>query len=91
MSGPVGTIVKLFILCVVVGLVMAWFNITPQNLVANFGQTVRDIVDWVVGSVRWAVPYAMLGAVIVLPVYGIYRINSFFAAQKIKKNRDIQS
>lgn len=87
MGGAIGTIVKLFLLCVAVGLIMAWFDIRPENLLENFGETVVGIYNWVIDSIRWAVPYALLGAVIVLPIYGLMRINSFMADRKIKKLR----
>ena len=63
-----GGIVRLLLLCLVVGLVLNFFDITPQHIVTDTLRTMREIFDLVSGAVRWAVPYILLGAVVVVPV-----------------------
>ena len=67
-ENPVGTILKLLLLCLVVGLVLSFFNITPQHIVTDTLRTLREIYDLIFGAVHWAVPYILLGAVVVIPV-----------------------
>ena len=67
-ENPVGTILKLLLLCLVVGLILSFFDITPQHIVTDTLRTLREIYDLVFGAVHWAVPYILLGAVIVVPV-----------------------
>jgi hypothetical protein len=67
-ENPVGGIVRLVLLCLLVGLVLSFFDITPQHIVTDTLRTLREIYDLVFGAVHWAVPYILLGAVVVVPV-----------------------
>jgi hypothetical protein len=64
-----GTILRILVASLVVGMAMAWFDVQP-----------RDILGWVTGSVEevlanaqawigWTIKYVLLGAVIVVPVW----------------------
>ena len=64
----VGTVIRLLLICLVVGLILSFFNITPQHIVTDTLRTLREIYDLVFGAVHWAVPYILLGAVVVIPV-----------------------
>ncbi|MCW5729653.1 MAG: integrase [Alphaproteobacteria bacterium] len=64
-----GTILKLIIFSLVAGMVMSFFDITPQRLIENFGETVREIFQFVVDAVEWGARYVLLGAVIVVPIW----------------------
>jgi hypothetical protein len=64
----VGRIIGLFVLCVLVGLFLESIGITAHGILtdtwATFGalfRKVRDVVDW-------SLPYALLGAIIVVPL-----------------------
>lgn len=63
------TAAKVAVASLVVGLVLSIFNITPEELLADFGGTIQAIFDFVVSAIEWAVPYVVLGAVIVVPVW----------------------
>jgi hypothetical protein len=63
------TIVKLLVVSLVVGLLLKFFDITPQRLVESFGHTVRQIFDVMVDMVSWSVPYILVGAVVVVPIW----------------------
>jgi len=63
------TIVKLALLSLIVGLVLRAIGFTPRALIEHFGETVQGIFTFVVSTVEWAVPYILLGAVIVVPLW----------------------
>mgnify|MGYP001547280620 CR=1 FL=1 len=63
------TIVKLALLSLAVGLVLTFFDITPEHLLLHFGATVRSVFHLVSDAVRWAVPYVLLGATVVVPIW----------------------
>ena len=64
-----GTIFKLFIASLLVGLVMHWFNITPRSLVVDFGATMQRLFNTLAGFFGWAAEYVLYGACIVLPIW----------------------
>jgi Family of unknown function (DUF6460) len=68
-------IVNLLVLCLLVGLVLAFLGVTPHSIVTDTWHAVRSIWDLVlrfagVGMdvLTWAMQYILLGAVIVVPV-----------------------
>ena len=68
-SSITSTIIKIFVLSLAVGLVMSAFDIRPETLLADFGETVLRIFDVLVKSVEWAVPYVLVGAIVVVPLW----------------------
>lgn len=81
-KGAFGTILKLLIASLLVGLVMHWFGITPRNLIHNFGDSVVRIFGTLTSLIDWAVDYILVGAVIVVPIWLIV-----FLADRAKRNR----
>jgi hypothetical protein len=77
MAGPklpprVGaTILKLLVASLLVGLVLSAFSISPRALLAKLGTTAQQIFDVFAGMLEWAVPYVLLGAVVVIPIWAI--------------------
>jgi len=67
----VGTVVKLIILSLIVGLLLAWFEVTPQDLVRDVFGNIDEIVQWSVDVFGSAASYILLGAVIVVPIWAI--------------------
>ena len=65
------TIFKLLIVSLLVGLFMSWFDITPQSIVENFGDSVAKAYSMLTGWIRWMVPYVLLGATIVIPIWAL--------------------
>lgn len=63
-----GWIVKIILLSFVVGVLLSVFDINPASIVTNTWTTVREIGSLVAGAVEWALPYILLGAVIVVPL-----------------------
>lgn len=66
------TIVKLVLVCFVVGLLISFFDIDPKELLANFGETVQDIFALAARFIEWSVKYVLLGAVVVVPVWLVF-------------------
>ncbi|MGV1751079.1 DUF6460 domain-containing protein [Agrobacterium sp. CG674] len=71
------TIIKLLVVSLIVGFVMAVFGLTPWNIISGVRDFILDI--WhsgfrALGSIG---DYLLAGAVIVIPVFIILRLLSF--------------
>jgi hypothetical protein len=64
-----GTLLKLFILSLVVGVVLSVFDIDPEGLLGALGGTVEGIFNVLVDALEWAVPFVLIGAVVVVPIW----------------------
>ena len=64
-----GTLLKLFILSLIVGFVLSVFNIDPEKLLGSIGGTVESIFNVLVDALEWAVPFVLIGAVVVIPIW----------------------
>jgi hypothetical protein len=60
---------KLLALSLFVGLGLSAFDIRPETLLVDLGGTVRRIFEVTVNAVKWAVPYVLVGAVVVVPIW----------------------
>lgn len=63
------TILRLFILSIVIGLVLSAFDIDPESLLGAIGGTAESIFNIAVDAIEWAVPFALIGAVVVVPLW----------------------
>lgn len=63
------TLLRLFFYSLVVGLVLSALNVTPESLLGAVGGTVERIFRIAVHAGEWAVPYVLIGAVVVLPIW----------------------
>ena len=66
------TLLRLFFLSLVVGLALSALDISPQSLLGTIGGTVESIFAVVVDAVEWAVPFVLIGAVVVVPVWLVF-------------------
>jgi len=74
-GGPiVATLFKLAVLSFIVGLVFAIFGIDPVDLWREFGTTIERAWTLVFDAINWGWKYAVLGAIVVLPLWIIYRL-----------------
>ena len=64
-----GTLLKLFILSLVVGVVLSVFDIDPENLLGAIGGAAESIFRVIVDALEWAVPFVLIGAVVVVPIW----------------------
>ena len=75
MLGNIGsTVVKLFVVSLLVGMAMSFFDLSPRALLERLGGTAQEIFEIGVGAVEWAVPYVLLGAVVVVPIWIVVRL-----------------
>ncbi len=81
-NSAVSTIVKIAIVSLLVGLALAFFDISPRSLVENLGETVVDICEVVLSFLKWSLKYILLGAVVVVPIWLV-----FFLIGLAKKNK----
>jgi hypothetical protein len=69
-----GTIIRLVLLSVVVGVVFSALGITPFNLIERLQHLIRNITDMGLDAFNWAFKYFLLGAVIVFPIWFVVRL-----------------
>ena len=63
------TLLRLFILSLIIGLVLSAFDIRPESLLGAVGGTVESIFNVIADAVEWAVPFVLIGAVVVIPIW----------------------
>ena len=66
------TLIKVMLASFVVGVLLAFFNIEPRELLENFGETIQSVFEIVARIVEWAVKYILLGGVVVVPIWLIF-------------------
>ena len=71
-----GTIIRLVLLSIVVGIVFSVLRITPENIVETVVRLVRNIYDLGFRFIGRAFDYFLLGAVFVIPIWFIVRLLS---------------
>ena len=64
-----GTVLKILLASLAVGMVMAWFGITPTWVLSTITGLAREAIDNAQAWVGSAVSYVLLGAVIVVPIW----------------------
>jgi hypothetical protein len=74
-GGPIiPTLFRLALLSFIVGLILWTFGVDPVDLWKEFGATIQQAWTLVFNALDWAWKYAVIGAIVVLPVWIIYRI-----------------
>lgn len=63
-----GWIIRTLVLCFIVGFVLSFLHIDPASILTNSWQTVQDIAVVAIEAGRWALPYILIGAVVVVPL-----------------------
>ena len=69
-----GTLIRLVLLSVVVGVVFSALGITPFNLIERLEHLIRNITNMGFDAFNWAFKYFLLGAVIVFPIWFLVRL-----------------
>jgi len=69
-----GTLIRLVLLSLVVGIVFSALGITPFNLIDRLEHLVRNVMNMGFDAFNWAFKYFLLGAVIVFPVWFLMRL-----------------
>ncbi len=68
------TLLKLVILSLIVGIVLSVFNIDPETLLGSIGGTVESIFNVLVDALEWVVPFVLIGAAVVFPIWLILTV-----------------
>jgi Na+/H+-dicarboxylate symporter len=68
------TLLRLFFFSLVVGLALSALNVSPQSLLGTIGGTMEIIFLRVADVVAWAVPFVLIGAVVVVPIWLILSV-----------------
>jgi len=63
------TVLKLLIASFAVGILLSWFGFNYVDLLKNFSGTIYGIFQTGVGLIQKAIPYILLGGIIVLPIW----------------------
>lgn len=71
---PIAVFMRLALICLLVGLVLSLFGITPRNFFQTIDELARRIYDLGFGAVEWLLEYMLLGAMLVIPVWLILRL-----------------
>jgi hypothetical protein len=71
-----GTIIRLVLISIVVGIVFSALGITPFNLIERLQQIIRRITELGFDAFRSVFEYFLLGAVIVVPIWLVVRLLS---------------
>lgn len=65
----ISTVVKIVLASLIVGVALAWLDISPEEVLKDVGLTPHDILGYLDAGVKWAVPHVILGAVVTVPVW----------------------
>lgn len=77
-------VIKLMVVSLLVGMLLAAFDMKPEELLASLGDTVKSIFQVLVSLVEWMVPYVLLGAVVVIPIWVIMLVWRYFRSKSEK-------
>ena len=61
-------IVRILVLSLIVGLVLSFFDIDPVGILNNTWDTILAVAALFGGIAEWALPYVLVGAVVVVPL-----------------------
>jgi len=64
----VGRVIGLIVICFLAGLFLSRLGITARGIITDTWATILSVFTLLGDLVSWAVPYVLLGAVIVVPL-----------------------
>lgn len=73
-GSPLWVIVRLLLLCVVVGVILSALGIDPRNILESLVRLVTNLFSFSFEAIERLWRYFLLGAVIVIPLWLIMRI-----------------
>lgn len=76
------TFFKLAVISFVVGWLLVQFEISPEDIFANFGETVQRIYEMARDTIEWSAKYIVIGAVLVIPLWLISVLLGFLKSRK---------
>ncbi|GEO36732.1 hypothetical protein SAE02_08800 [Skermanella aerolata] len=66
--GPMSWIIRILVLSLIVGLAISFFDINPMGILNDTWDTVLAVGGLFKGVADWALPYILVGAVVVVPI-----------------------
>ncbi len=63
------TVVKLFVLSVVVGWAISVLDLSLEGFFGHLADAFGTVVDWIGWIIGWTLPYAAIGAIVVVPLW----------------------
>ncbi|HER27496.1 MAG TPA: hypothetical protein ENI69_10345 [Rhodospirillales bacterium] len=63
------TVIRLAIISLVLGLLLSFFSVNPQDLLEMLGSTALGIFNAVARVLEWSVQYILIGVIVVVPVW----------------------
>ena len=73
-GSPLGVFVRLVILSIIVGVLLAALGVDPWNIWRSIESLARRIMSMGFEAIEWVWRYFLLGAVIVIPIWVIVRL-----------------
>ena len=73
----VGRAIGLIVLCFLVGLLLSRLGITARGILTDTSATILSVFGLLADWLQWAIPYILLGAVIVVPLYLLSSLQRF--------------
>jgi hypothetical protein len=71
---PLAVLVRLAIVCILVGVLLSAVGITPHNFFRVLDDFARHVYDLGFGAVQWLLEYLVLGAMLVIPIWLLMRL-----------------
>ena len=68
MSPMIGRAIGILVLCLLVGLLLTHLGIAARGILTDTWHTILSVGRLVGDLIEWAVPYTLLGAVVVVPL-----------------------
>ena len=72
-----GTVVRILLASLLVGMAMAFFGVQPADILAWLNASLRDAAANAEAWIGWTVKYVLLGAVVVVPIWVLWYLLSF--------------
>src|SRR5262249_51757637 len=69
MSSMIGRAIGALVLCLLVGLLLTHLGIAARGILTDTWHTILAVGRLVGDVIQWAVPYTLLGAVVVVPLF----------------------
>ncbi len=82
LKNPGRTLFRLLLASFAVGFALTVFDLRPEELLRNLGDYAHDAFTGAVEGVRWAIPYVLLGAVVVAPIWLVLTLWRFIQGRK---------
>ena len=73
----VGRAIGLIVLCFLVGLLLSRLGITARSILTDTWGTIVSVFVVLADWLQWAIPYTLLGAVIVVPLFLLGALQRF--------------